>query len=61
MEWIEWVFSGVGVTAVTIIGGLLIKKKRNESQQSIQAGSHSNNIQGGRDVKVSIGEKKNVE
>jgi hypothetical protein len=58
MGWVEWVFSGIGVSTILIIGGLFFKKKQHESQQSIHAGDNSNNIQGGKDVKVTFGEKK---
>ncbi|HDR6256879.1 TPA: hypothetical protein QCU36_002571 [Bacillus cereus] len=65
MDWIadNKVFSGIGGVALTIIAGIIgsfIKKKRDESQasQTITAGNNSNNIQGGKDVNVTIGDKK---
>jgi hypothetical protein len=58
MDWIQWVFSGIGVTALTIIGGLLFKKKSQEKNyQNIISGNNSTNVQGGNDVKVTIGDR----
>lgn len=60
MEWIlenmEWIFSGVGIAVL----GYLYKKffYRKESSQQIDAGDNSTNIQGGKNVNVNIGEKK---
>lgn len=61
LEWIEWVFSGIGVTIIVAIGGIIFKKRNNDNQQNIKAGKHSTNIQGGRNVNVTIGENKNGE
>ncbi|MCF2649679.1 hypothetical protein [Niallia circulans] len=64
MNWIienkEWLFSGVGLTIISFIVGFFIKKKNSElktHQQVIKSGSDSTNIQGGRDVHVTLGEK----
>jgi len=64
LEWISdnKVFSGIGGVVLTILAGTIgyfFKKKTDKSQpsQSIKAGNNSNNIQGGNDVKVTIGEK----
>lgn len=60
MDWVEWVFSGVGVTAITLVIGIIFKKKKNENaKQSIKSGDKSTNIQGGNNVKVTIGGKQN--
>ena len=65
MDWLienkDWVFSGVGVMAITAIGGILFKKKNSGKQQSIQSGDNSTNIQGGNNVRVEIGGKKDDE
>ncbi|PFX76430.1 hypothetical protein COL39_03605 [Bacillus cereus] len=65
MDWIadNKVFSGIGGVVLTILAGIIgsfIKKKRDESQpnQTITSGKNSNNIQGGKDVNVTIGDKK---
>lgn len=64
MEWIidNKVFSGFAGVALTITAGVignLIKKKKDVSHpsQTITSGNKSNNIQGGNDVNVTIGEK----
>lgn len=58
MDWLmqnkDWVFSGIGVAILSLIGGLLFK---NRAGQKIKAGNNSTNIQGGKDVKVNIGGK----
>lgn len=65
LDWIadNKVFSGIGGVVLTILAGIIgsfIKKKRDESQpsQTITSGNNSNNIQGGKDVNVTIGDKK---
>ena len=62
MEWIiqnkEWLFSGIGLAIVGGIWGFFKKKKGNNTPyQSIKAGDDSNNIQGGKNVNVTIGGK----
>lgn len=63
MEWIinnkEWLFSGIGVVVLTGIISLLIKniKGKQKDYQIINSGDKSTNIQGGKDVKVTLGEK----
>lgn len=61
MEHVKWVFSGIGVVGLTVLGGLLFNKKKEKSSQSIQSGHSSKIIQSGRDVNISLGEKKHVE
>lgn len=48
----EWVFSGIGVLALSIIGLFF---KRNHSKQNIEAGNNSINIQGSSNIKVRNG------
>jgi hypothetical protein len=55
----EWLFSGIGVLAISVIAGLFIMNKSDEKiNQSIKSGTDSNNIQGGKNVNVTIGGKK---
>ncbi|CAH1054026.1 hypothetical protein [Paenibacillus pseudetheri] len=63
MNWIadnkDWIFSGVGVMALGIIGFFVkrfLDKEKKQSGQSISSGNNSNNIQGGNDVNVTIGD-----
>lgn len=65
MKWIiensDWIFSGIGVTIILIIGGLFFKKKLdNKNVQTINSGNNSTNIQGGKNVNVNIGGKDGV-
>lgn len=63
MDWIadNKVLSGIGGVILTILAGIIgnFIKKKDESQpsQTITAGDNSNNIQGGKDVNVTFGEK----
>lgn len=64
LNWISdnKVFSGIGGVILTLLVGFIgnsIKKNKDKSKpnQSITAGDNSNNIQGGKDVKVTIGDK----
>ena len=64
LDWIveNKVFSGFAGTALTVLAGIigaLIKKKKDKAQpsQKITSGANSNNIQGGNDVNVTIGDK----
>lgn len=55
MQWIlnnkEWVFSGVGVFILTIVGSIIFKTKScKKNTQNI--GDNSFGIQAGRDVKI---------
>lgn len=64
MDWIadNKVFSGIAGVVLTILVGIIgnfIKKKKDISHpsQTITSGNNSNNIQGGNDVNVKIGDK----
>lgn len=63
LNWIienkDWIFSGIGVTVLGIVG-YFIKRKfdKRKPSQTITSGDYSNNIQGGKDVNVTIGDKK---
>lgn len=64
MDWIshnkEWFFSGIGVTFIGMVGFFVkrfLDKAKNKPSQSITSGNDSNNIQGGKDVNVTIGDK----
>lgn len=55
MEWIienkEWIFSGIGVSAILVFGGIIFKKKRIDDsniQQKQKSGKNSINIQIGK-------------
>lgn len=59
MEWIiknaNWIFEGIGVTILSALGGLFVKKKlENKKSQTINSGNNSTNIQG-ENVNVNIG------
>ncbi|WP_405176363.1 hypothetical protein MHI27_12025 [Paenibacillus sp. FSL H8-0261] len=63
MNWIadnkDWIFSGVGVMVLGIIGFFVkrfLDKEKKQSGQSIASGNNSNNVQGGNDVNVTIGD-----
>lgn len=63
LDWImqnkEWLFSGIGVTLISVIVGLFVKNKyrgKKTYHQVINSGDKSTNIQGGRDVHVTFGE-----
>ncbi|MCM3363000.1 hypothetical protein [Niallia sp. MER TA 168] len=65
MDWIienkEWLFSGIGLTTISFIVGLFLKKKNRktkDNQQVINSGNNSTNIQSGRDVHVTFGENR---
>jgi LPXTG-motif cell wall-anchored protein len=57
MHWIfdnkEWIFSGIGVLAISTMGGFIFRKKK--PQQSIKSGKFSQNFQSGRDLNIKIG------
>lgn len=52
MEWIQWVFSGIGVVAITGIIGLLSKKNKSNPNQTITSGNNSRNYQSGNSLIV---------
>jgi len=55
MEWLienkEWVFSGIGVFALTLIVTVL-RRKGNSYKQSQKGGDYSINIQSGKDTNI---------
>ena len=55
----EWLFSGIGIAVITLIGRFFFKKRQAASTQSIHAGDGSTNIQSGGDVKVTIDKRTN--
>ncbi|WP_339292725.1 hypothetical protein MKY48_08640 [Paenibacillus sp. FSL W8-0187] len=62
IDWIfnnkEWVFSGVGISIISLITFFLKKgKEKSNSSQTITSGNNSYNIQGGSDVNITIGDK----
>ncbi|WP_437828577.1 hypothetical protein ACQRXC_13325 [Niallia taxi] len=52
MEWIQWVFSGIGVVVITGIIGLLSKKNKSMPNQTITSGNNSRNYQSGNNLIV---------
>lgn len=50
----EWLFSGAGVVFVAGIWRIFFKKRQAESNQTIQAGEGSTNVQSGRDAHINI-------
>jgi hypothetical protein len=62
LDWIteNKVFSGIAGVALTIAAGIIgnfKKKDKSSPSQTITAGNNSNNVQGGNDVNVTIGDK----
>lgn len=58
MENKEWLFSGLGISVLGIVGYFLKRNKgKDKSNQTITSGNDSTNIQGGNNVKVKIGGK----
>ena len=55
----EWLFSGVGIVTITSIFRMIFRKKHTESNQKIQAGNGSTNIQSGGDVSINIDKRTN--
>ncbi|MGE1060812.1 hypothetical protein [Bacillus sp. GMa5/1] len=54
----EWIFSGIGVLAISAIVGMFLNKRKNAHQlQKISAGNKSTNIQGSKNVNITFGEK----
>ena len=55
MNWIienkEWVFSGIGVLAITLVMRLFLFRSK-KPKMSQKSGSHSVNIQAGKNVEV---------
>lgn len=59
LEWIlnnkDWLFSGIGVSIISVLF-IMFKKK---GGQNINSGNNSTNIQGGDDMNINFGDKKN--
>jgi len=55
----DWLFSGIGIAVITLIGRFFFKKRQATSTQSIRAGDGSTNIQSGGDVKITIDKRTN--
>ncbi|MQR02475.1 hypothetical protein GEV47_17505 [Glaciimonas sp. GS1] len=60
LDWIvankEWVFSGIGASALSLLVGVFARKKKASPTQSQTSGKNSTNIQAGGDI--NIGSKK---
>ena len=54
----QWLFSGVGVVVVTLMGRLIFKKRYASSTQTIRSGDSSTNVQAGRDVNIGTEQKR---
>jgi len=62
ISWIAQNILSITGILVTLIGGLLFKKWRNHSSQTIRTGNNSISIQSGRDIKLgSINKRDDVE
>ena len=55
----EWLFSGVGLVIISVIGRIMYKNRQTELSQKIRSGKNSQNIQAGRDVKINVESKRN--
>jgi len=52
-HWWEWVFSGIGVLALSAVGVILFRRNQGtKRQQSQRSGAGSTNLQAGRDITV---------
>jgi len=54
----QWLFSGVGVVVVALMGRLIFKKRYASSTQTIRSGDSSTNVQAGRDVNIGTEQKR---
>jgi hypothetical protein len=56
----EWIFSGIGVSAIAGLFWLLnpFKKSRSSAKQTINSGARSKNIQSLGDINISTKRKK---
>lgn len=65
MNWITWVFSGVGVAVPLALIGWWFSRKSSDDQsgvnQHLKAGRNSTNVQAGRDATVNTLDKRNSE
>ncbi|MDT8719705.1 hypothetical protein IAI10_24010 [Clostridium sp. 19966] len=64
MQWIinnaHWIFEGIGGIILTLLVGLFTKRQLDKkTSQKIKSGKNSTNVQGGGNVTVTIGGKKN--
>lgn len=63
MTWIvdskEWLFSGIGVAIITLIGRFLYKQRQTSLSQTIKSGDKSTNLQAGGNVNLSTMPKGN--
>lgn len=55
----EWLFSGLGITAIALIGRIFVGKKPKFNSQSIKSGKNSNNVVAGGNVYFGRRENKN--
>lgn len=59
VENVEWVFSGIGVLLISAGWGIFFNKGKDaKKHQNIHSGDNSTNIQGGKNVNVTFGDKK---
>lgn len=66
MEWIvnnkEWIFSGVGVFIVSVIGAFVFRRVRASTiNQTQTSGTRSTNYQSAGDLNVNVTEKNDAE
>ncbi|NTU45044.1 MAG: hypothetical protein HGA99_05920 [Chlorobiaceae bacterium] len=66
MNWLldnkQWLFSGVGLGIVGLIGRLFYNKQQKTSSQTIRSGNNSTNFQAGNDINIGTRTKgKDVE
>lgn len=61
MQWIidnkEWVFSGIGVFALTLLVGFFVRNK-STTKQTQKSGPNSINYQAGGDIKIGRNDDK---
>lgn len=61
MQWLlenkEWIFSGIGVFVISVIGALLLNKK-SRSKQVQKSGANSTNYQAGGDINIGPADDK---
>jgi hypothetical protein len=52
-----WLFSGIGVAAITAVVALF-KRRQNGTTQTQHSGANSTNVQAGRDININGGTSK---
>jgi len=61
MQWIienkEWIFSGAGIFAISLLAGFFIKRKSTTTQAQ-KAGNNSTNYQAAGDINIGIKDDK---